>query len=65
MIYSAAPLTLLRDRARNQIYQRLKNVLSGKDQSPNFARLPMSDSAAALAILQAQNRTAAFLNSRQ
>jgi hypothetical protein len=51
MIYSAA-FDALPERARNRIYQRLMDVLSGKDQSPKFARLPMPGRAAALAILQ-------------
>jgi hypothetical protein len=51
MIYSAA-FGALPDRARNQIYHRLNDVLSGKDQSPKFAKLSMQDRAAALAILQ-------------
>jgi hypothetical protein len=51
MIYSAA-FDALPDRARNQIYQRLIAVLSGKDQSPKFAKLPLADRAAALAIVQ-------------
>jgi hypothetical protein len=51
MIYSPA-FDALPDRARNQIYQRLKDVLSGKDQGAKFAKLTTDERAAALAILQ-------------
>jgi hypothetical protein len=51
MIYSAA-FDALPDRARNQIYQRLNDVLSGKDQTAKFAKLSPADRAAALAIVQ-------------
>jgi hypothetical protein len=57
MIYSAA-FGALPDRARNQIYQRLYEVLSGKDQRAKFAKLPAADRAAALAILQETKPTA-------
>ena len=51
MIYSSA-FDALPDRVRNRIYQRLNEVLSGKDQSPQFSKLSMRERAAALAILQ-------------
>jgi hypothetical protein len=51
MIYSAA-FDGMPDIARERIYQRLYDVLSGKDQSKPFARLSAPDRRAALEILR-------------
>ncbi len=51
MIYSAA-FDGMPDKAREQVYQRLYDVLSGKDQSKTFARLSAADRRAALEILR-------------
>src|SRR5262249_50303327 len=51
MIYSAA-FDNLPDPARERIYQRLFEVLSGKDQSKTFARLWGEYRAKILAILR-------------
>jgi hypothetical protein len=51
MIYSAA-FDNLPDRARELVYQRLYDVLSGKDQSKAFARLTTEDRAAVLEIVR-------------
>src|SRR6202000_1055655 len=42
MIYSAA-VDAMPNWARDRIYQRLYDVLSGKDTSPKFARLSADD----------------------
>ncbi len=51
MIYSAA-FDNLPDKARELVYQRLYDVLAGKDQSKTFARLSAIDRAAALEIVR-------------
>ncbi len=51
MIYSAA-FDNLPDVAKNRIYQRLFDVLSGKDQSETFANLSAGDRKAALEIVR-------------
>lgn len=51
MIYSPA-FDALPDSAREQIYRRLYDVLSGKDQSKTFAHLSPEDRRAALEILR-------------
>jgi hypothetical protein len=51
MIYSEA-FDAIPDSARAKVYQRLYEVLSGKDQSPKFTRLTTSDRAAILEILR-------------
>jgi hypothetical protein len=51
MIYSAA-FDNLPDKARDLVYQRLYEVLSGKDQSKPFARLSAEDRAAVLEIVR-------------
>ncbi len=51
MIYSAA-FDNLPDKARDLVYQRLYDVLSGKDQSKAFARLTAEDRAATLEIVR-------------
>ncbi len=52
MIYSAA-FDALPDMARERIYRRLFEVLTGKDQSKTFARLSAEDRRAVLEILRA------------
>lgn len=51
MIYSAA-FDGLPEIAREQIYARLYDVLSGKDQGPKFARISADDRKAVLTILR-------------
>lgn len=51
MIYSAA-FDALPDSVREPIYQRLYNVLTGKDRSEKFARISESDRRAILDILR-------------
>ncbi len=51
MIYSAA-FDALPDMARERIYRRLFEVLTGKDQSKTFARLSAEDRRAVLEILR-------------
>jgi hypothetical protein len=51
MIYSEA-FDALPAAARERIYQRLQDVLSGKDQSPKFAHLSAGDRRAILEILR-------------
>ncbi|HUA19300.1 MAG TPA: hypothetical protein VMB25_11195 [Bryobacteraceae bacterium] len=51
MIYSAA-FDALPDPARSRVYQRLYDVLTGKDQSAPFAHLSPTDRANVLAILR-------------
>ena len=51
MLYSAA-FDNLPDKTRDLVYQRLFDVLSGKDRSPAFARLSANDRAAALEIIR-------------
>jgi hypothetical protein len=51
MIYSAA-FDSLPDLARNRVYQRLYDVLSGKDTDPKFARLSADDRRNILGILR-------------
>jgi len=51
MVYSAA-FEALPAPARDRVYQRLFDVLMGKDQSPTFAHLSPEDRAAILAILR-------------
>jgi hypothetical protein len=51
MIYSAA-FDNLPDKARDLVYQRLYDVLSGKDRSKTFARLSAEDRAAVLEIMR-------------
>jgi hypothetical protein len=51
MIYSAA-FDNLPDKARDLVYQRIYDVLSGKDQSKAFARLSAEDRTAALEIVR-------------
>ena len=50
LIYSEA-FDNLPDKARDRVYLRLWEVLSGKDRSPAFARLAASDRKAILEIL--------------
>jgi len=50
MIYSEA-FDALPQPAKDRVYRRLYEVLSGKDTSPKFARLSAADRAAALEIL--------------
>jgi hypothetical protein len=51
MIYNEA-FDALPAAARERIYQRLQDVLSGKDQSPKFAHLSAGDRQAILEILR-------------
>jgi len=51
MIYGAA-FDGMPKMARDQVYQRLYDVLSGRDQDQKFARLPAADRRAALEILR-------------
>ena len=51
MIYSEA-FDAMPDFAKDLVYRRLYDVLSGKDNSPKFARLSAEDRAAALDILR-------------
>lgn len=51
MIYSDA-FNAMPDSAREKIYRRLFDVLSGKEQSPKFARLSAEDKQNILAILR-------------
>ncbi len=51
MIYSAA-FDAMPEQARSRVYQRLYEVLSGKDQSAPFAHLSPTDRAAILAIVR-------------
>ena len=51
MIYSEV-FDAMPAAVRNRIYQRLYDVLSGKDQTPKFARLSPNDRSAILEILQ-------------
>jgi hypothetical protein len=51
MIYSAA-FDAMPEQVRERIYQRLYEVLAGKDQSPVYARLAAADKRAALEILR-------------
>lgn len=51
MIYSAA-FDAMPDPARSRVYERLFDVLTGKDKSATFAQLSPSDRASILAILR-------------
>jgi hypothetical protein len=51
MIYSEA-FDGMPDAVREKVYQRLYDVLSGKDQSKTFARLSTDDRPAVLEILR-------------
>jgi hypothetical protein len=51
MIYSAA-FDGMPDKVRAGVYQRLYEVLTGKDQSPQFARLSADDRKAILQIVR-------------
>jgi hypothetical protein len=51
MIYSEI-FNAMPEPARNRVYQRLQEVLSGKDQSPKFAHLSSDDRQAIMEILQ-------------
>jgi hypothetical protein len=51
MIYSAA-FDAMPDQVRERVYQRLYEVLAGRDQSPAYARLAAADRRAALEILR-------------
>jgi hypothetical protein len=51
MVYSEA-FDAIPQATRERIYQRIYDVLSGKDHSPEFARLSDDDRSAALAILR-------------
>jgi hypothetical protein len=51
MIYSE-PFDGMPDAVREKVYQRLYDVLSGKDQSKTFARLSADDRLAVLEILR-------------
>ena len=51
MIYSAA-FDALPDMARERVYRRIFDVLTGKDQSKTFARLSAENRRAALEILR-------------
>jgi hypothetical protein len=51
MVYSEA-FDAIPQATRERIYQRIYDVLSGKDRSPEFARLSADDRNAALAILR-------------
>ena len=51
MIYSAA-FDGMPDKVRERVYQRLYEVLTGKDQSPQFARLSADDRKAILEIVR-------------
>ena len=51
MIYSEA-FDALPDMVRERVYQRIYNILTGKDQSPKFARLSGDDRRDILAILR-------------
>jgi hypothetical protein len=55
MIYSEA-FDGMPAAARDRLYQRIYNVLSGKDQSPRFARLSTADREAILEILRDTKR---------
>jgi hypothetical protein len=51
MVYSEA-FEAIPDAARERIYHRLHDVLTGVDQNPKFAGLATADRQAALEILQ-------------
>ncbi|MBV9742917.1 MAG: hypothetical protein JO099_04080, partial [Acidobacteriia bacterium] len=51
MIYSAA-FDAMPDYAREHVYQRLYDLLSGKDQSPTYTRLTAEDRQAVLEIVR-------------
>jgi hypothetical protein len=51
MIYSQA-FDAMPQPARERIYQRIHNVLSGKDQDPKYAHLSADDRRAILEILR-------------
>ena len=51
MIYTEA-FDNLPDAVRGQVYQRIFDVLTGKDHSPAFARLRAENRQAALEILR-------------
>jgi len=51
MVYSSA-FDAMPDRVRNYVYRRLTEVLTGKDQTPDFMHLSRSDRTAILEILR-------------
>jgi hypothetical protein len=51
MIYSQA-FDALPVEARNTVYQRMWQILSGKDKSPRYARLSLADRRAVVEILR-------------
>jgi hypothetical protein len=51
MIYSEV-FNAMPEPVRTRVYQRLHEVLSGKDQNPKFAHLSAADRQAILEILQ-------------
>ena len=51
MIYSSA-FDALPPEARRAIYQRIKEVLAGRDSSPRYVRLSAGDRQAVLEILE-------------
>jgi len=51
MIYSAA-FDGMPDKVRERVYQRLYEVLTGKDQTPQFARLSADDRKSILEIVR-------------
>jgi lysyl-tRNA synthetase class I len=51
MVYSES-FDALPESARDRIYQRLYDVLTGKDTSPKFAKIAKADRQAVLEILR-------------